>query len=351
MNLSRRTTLLAFGASAAALLAGCSTGPASGGSSSSSSASGSAAGFPVTVKHAFGETVIASQPQRVATVSWVNADVVLALGVVPVGMAEDSFGQNANKSLPWKDAALEKLGAAIGTDKAPAQYSETDGLNFEAIAKTTPDVIIGAYSGMTKEDYEKLSKIAPTIAYPETAWGTSWQDSLTIIGQVLGKTAEAEKLLKEKTALLEKVSADHPEFTGKTFIFGNLTPGKADGIVAYTSTDNRPRFMEQIGFTMAPVVAAAEKKSSGAFSVNFSAENASTLDSDILLTWVADAKAAEAVKKDKLLSQIPAVKNNAAVFDSDNTNTIALSACSVLSIDYAIEKYVPMIAEAVKNAK
>jgi iron complex transport system substrate-binding protein len=352
MNLSRRSTLLALGASATAgLLSACSTGPSSGGSSASSPQGPASGQFPVTIKHAFGQTVITSQPRRVATVSWVNADVVLALGVVPVGMAEDSFGQNANKSLPWKDAALERLGAAMGTDKAPAQYSETDGLNFAAIAKTTPDIIIGAYSGMTKEDYAKLSKIAPTIAYPDTAWGTSWQDSLTIIGKSLGKTAEAEKLLQEKTALLAKVAADHPEFRGKTFIFGNLTPGKADGIAAYTSSDNRARFMEQIGFTLAPVVVAAEKKNAQSFSVDFSAENASTLTSDILLTWVADATAADAVKKDQLLSQIPAVKNNAAVFDSNNTNTIALSAFSVLSVDYALEKYVPMIAEAVKNVK
>lgn len=352
MNLNRRTALSAFGAtSLAALLSACSTGSSSDKKGSGSGEGSSDSQYPVTVKHAFGETKIEKRPTRVATVSWVNADVVLALGVVPVGMAEDSFGQNSNKSLPWKDEALKKLGAEIGTDKAPVQYSEADGINFDAIAKVTPDLIIGTYSGMSKDDYQKLSKIAPTLAYPELAYGTSWEDSLTTIGKALGKNAEAEKLLKEKKEKLEQVAKDHPEFKGKSFVFATLEPGKTDGITAYSSTDNRPRFMESIGLKQAPVIAEAEKKQKASFSVPFSAENASKLDADVLVSWVADAKAADAIKKDKLLSQIPAVKKGAAVFDSDNTNTIALSAISVLSIDYAIEKWVPKIADALKASK
>ena len=33
---------------------------------------------------------------------------------------------------------------------------------------------VGVNSGLTKEEYDKLSKIAPTVAYPKVAWGTSW---------------------------------------------------------------------------------------------------------------------------------------------------------------------------------
>ena len=80
-----------------------------------------------TLKHAFGETTIKEQPQRVVTVSWVNDDVALALGVVPVGVPKNEWGGNDKGSTPWKDAALEKLGAGFGSDKAPVQFSEADG--------------------------------------------------------------------------------------------------------------------------------------------------------------------------------------------------------------------------------
>ena len=45
------------------------------------------AAYPVTIEHAFGETVIEKQPERVVTVAFGNQDVVLALGVVPVGFS------------------------------------------------------------------------------------------------------------------------------------------------------------------------------------------------------------------------------------------------------------------------
>src|SRR5687768_17458611 len=128
-------------AAAALALTGCSTGPAASASDPSASESSSTQ-FPVTIKHAFGETTIKEQPKRVATVSWVNDDVAIALDVVPVGIPKNEWGGNDKGSTPWKDAALETLGAGFGTDKAPAQYSEADGINVAVIGKLKPDVIL-----------------------------------------------------------------------------------------------------------------------------------------------------------------------------------------------------------------
>ena len=174
------------------------------------------------------------------TVSWVNDDVAIALGVVPVGVPKNEWGGNDKGSTPWKDAALEKLGAGFGSDKAPAQFSEADGINFTEIAKLNPDVILGAYSGLTEEDYKKLSEIAPVVAHPELAYGTSWQDSTTIIGKALGKEAEATKLVSDTEATIKDKVAKYPQIEGKTFIYGNLEPAKGDGVNVYTANDNRP---------------------------------------------------------------------------------------------------------------
>jgi iron complex transport system substrate-binding protein len=139
----RTRALLA--AAAVLSVSACSTGPASGGSAGSGgNEAGAADAFPVTIEHAFGETVLEEKPERVATVSWVNADVSLALGVVPVGIPTDTYGGNDKGSTPWKDAKLEELGAPIGSEDAPVQYSETDGLPFDDIAATDPDVILAA---------------------------------------------------------------------------------------------------------------------------------------------------------------------------------------------------------------
>jgi iron complex transport system substrate-binding protein len=337
-------------AAAAALLAltACSTGPA-GSTEAAAEPAAVADTFPVTVKHAFGETTVAKQPERVATVSWVNADVALALGVVPVGMPKDEWGGNDKGSTPWKDAALEKAGAALGTEKAPVQYSEADGINYTEIAKTTPDVILAAYSGLTREEYDKLSKIAPVVAYPEVAYGTPWQESTRLIGQALGKTDAAEKLVTATEKTVADKAAMYPQLEGKTFIYGNLEPAKSNGINIYTGADNRPRFLEQIGMEQAKVVD-DNTKDEKSFFFEWSAERADELDSDVFVTWVPDAKTKDTITKDPLLGQIPAVESGALVADSDNTLTLSISASSPLSLPWALDAFLPQLAAAADRA-
>ena len=335
-------------AAAALTLSACSTGPAS--TTSDASASGSGAQFPVTIEHVYGETTIEKQPTRVATVSWVNDDVAIALGVVPVGVPKVEWGGNDKGSTPWKDAALEELGAGFGSDKAPVQYSEADGINFTEIAKLTPDVILAAYSGLTEEDYKKLSEIAPVVAHPELAYGTPWQDSTSIIGKALGKEAEATKLIEETEATIKEKAGEYPQIEGKSFIYGNLEPAKGDGVNVYTANDNRPRFLSSIGMELAPIVE-ENSKGSKEFFIPWSAEKANELESDVFVTWVPDASTAEAVKADPLLSQIPAIKNGALVADSDNTLTLSISASSPLSLPWSLDTFLPQLATAADAVK
>ena len=67
-----------------------------GGSNASESSSAS---YPMTISHAYGETVIESQPERVATISWGNQDVPLALGIVPVGVSKANYGETDKNGL------------------------------------------------------------------------------------------------------------------------------------------------------------------------------------------------------------------------------------------------------------
>ena len=64
------------------------------GAEDSTSSSASEGWQPVTVQHAFGETVIEEKPERVATVDFANQEVPLALGIVPVGMSEMTWGDD-----------------------------------------------------------------------------------------------------------------------------------------------------------------------------------------------------------------------------------------------------------------
>jgi len=118
--------------------------------------------FPVTIEHAFGETIIEAAPERIVTWGRGNHDALLALGIVPVAMPFSTYGGGDNGLHPWVEEKLAELGA-----ETPVQLADAQDIPFEQIAAQDPDVIIAVFSGISAEDYARLSQIAPTVAYPD----------------------------------------------------------------------------------------------------------------------------------------------------------------------------------------
>lgn len=338
---------------AAALVAvtasACGAGSGSAESSSQTpAASGSSAAadsFPVKVKSIYGDTEIKAKPERVVSVSWVNGDTALALDVVPVAMPKVTWGMNANNSTDWADAKLDSLGAGKGSDKAPTFYDEPTGdVAYDAIADADPDVILAAYSGLTEEQYTKLSKIAPVVGPGVAAYGTPWEQSTEMIGKALGKSEQAKTLIAETQATIKKAADATPQLKGKTFIAGNFE-ANTGGINIYTSGDNRPRLLTALGMVEAPVVKANQKPD--AFFFNFSPEKADELDSQIFFTWFPEGQSKESIEKDKLLGRIPAVKNGGLVGTSDNQLLLSVSAANPLSLAWGADKIAGLLGKGV----
>jgi iron complex transport system substrate-binding protein len=94
--------------------------------------------YPIVLENALGTAVITKKPVRVATVAWANHEVPLALGVVPVGFARANFGDDDGDGvLPWVAEKLKEFGA-----EPPVLFDEGDGIDFEAVSATRPDVIL-----------------------------------------------------------------------------------------------------------------------------------------------------------------------------------------------------------------
>lgn len=344
--LNRRGFLsLALVGTASSALAACGTGSSSSDSSSKQGASGSGEGFPVEVKHAFGTTKITKAPTRVVVVGWGDVDVLAALGVAAVAAPEVTWGANANKSTDWLDAQLAKIGG-----KQPARFSDKDGTPVDKIAQYQPDLIVGTNSGLTKEQYDKLTKIAPTLAYPGQPWGTSWQQSTTMIATALGKKAEGDKLIADTKKKVSDAVAKYPELKGKTASWIYFTPTNLNSIGIYTPLDNRPRTLGEFGLSDGAGVAALTK-SSKAFFVDLSAEKAASVDSDIVVFDELQGAEASKVKANALLGKIPALKNDTYVALKDQKPSAAMSGPTVLSIPVALESFLPQLAAAAKKVK
>lgn len=339
----RIRTALALAAASAFILTGCATASAPAGTTSSTDAAASGDAFPVTISHAFGETTIESKPERVATVSWANQEAALALGVVPVGMPAVTWGDDDGDGvLPWVEDTLEELGA-----ETPVLFDEADGFDYEAIADTAPDVILAAYSGMTQEEYDTLSKIAPVVAYPDVAWGTTWQELTTINGTALGLKDEAEALVEDLTTQLGELTASHPDITGKTVMFSSFDATDLSQIGFYSLQDPRQLFLQDLGLEPAATVVEQSENTDQFWITNSTEEIERFEDLDILVTYGDDTTLAT-MQADPLLSRIPAVADGSVVvLPIANAPLSAAANPSPLSIPDALTtEYVDLLGEA-----
>ena len=339
-----RTAVTALAAAATALvLAGCAGQSAdSGGPGPVASADGA---FPVTIEHAYGETTIDAQPERIATVAWANHEVPLALGVVPVGMSKATWGDDDGDGvLPWVEDQLNELGA-----ETPVLFDETDGVDFEAVADTQPDVILAAYSGLTQEDYDTLSKIAPVVAYPDVAWGTSYEVMIRLNSRAIGLADEGDQLIDDLRAKVQSALVARPELADSKVLFSYIDPADFSQIGFYTSLDTRPGFLTGLGLPE-PTVVAEESAGSDLFYLSVSSEEADRFDDvDVFVTYGdADGAIVSQLQADPLLAQIPAIANgNIAVLE--NSTPLAASANpSPLSIGWGIDEYFALLAGALR---
>lgn len=305
-----------------------------------------AAGFPVEITHAHGTTTITEQPERVATVAWANHEVPLALGIVPVGMSKATWGDDDGDGiLPWVEDRLAELGG-----ETPVLFDETDGIPFEQIADTAPDVILAAYSGLTQEEYDTLSKIAPVVAYPDVAWGTSYEDMIRLDSAALGLAAEGDELIDELHATVDTALAAHPELADATVLFSYLDPADLSQVGFYTSLDTRPGFLESLGLPT-PAVVAEESQGTEAFYLTVSAEQADRFDDvDVFVTYgEPDGAMVAALQADPLLSQIPAIAEGRIAVLENNTPLAASANPSPLSIGWGIDDYFALLAGAISG--
>ena len=251
-------------------------------SSTSSSSAVSTASFPIAMKHAYGETVINAKPERVVTLDWNNADAVLALGIVPVGTARANWGPVTDKGLlPWTEEKFKEL----GTDN-PNVFNDLEGYDYEAVAAAKPDIIVAPYSGMDEKAYKRLSEIAPTLPFKETAWKTTWREQTVEVAEALGLRAEGEKLVADTDAFIKENFAKYPKLANKSAAICYINAG--------------------------------------------------------------DDKTVAALQKDAIFSKIPAVKEGRVVVLDSNGNLAAACNPSVLSIKAELVNYLEAINAVVQ---
>ena len=140
------------------------------------------------------------QAEKVVLASLEGMEDAAALGIDAVGVLEVAGTVPTYLASDFKsDVTL------VGDKKTP---------NAEVILGLDPDVIVGT-SKWGDETFAQLNKIAVTLPYSHIS--ANWKDNLTALGEITGKTEEANKLISDYEAKAneakEKVSKEHADST------------------------------------------------------------------------------------------------------------------------------------------
>ncbi len=287
--------------------------------------------FPVTIEHQYGSTTITEAPQRVVSIGYTEQDMLLALGITPVAVRY--WYGDEDGILPWAEDYV------VG-DAPVALNMPYGSLNYEAILALQPDLISAVTAGITQEEYELLSQIAPTITQTSDYinFGMPWQEVTRMIGTAVGKSAEAEAIVAEIEGLFAEARANNPQFEGKSVAvsyYYNNTYG------FYTSQDSRGRFFTELGFVVPEELV---ETAGELFYADLSAERIDLLDQDLIavinLQFIEGGR--ETLEAEPLFSELTAVQEGRVLYlDAQAENAIGFS--SPLSLAFALEAALPQL--------
>lgn len=162
-----------------------------------------------TIEDALGNTVnVPGEPRRVVTLSEIDLDAALALGVTPIG-AVNGRGQAAPPR--YLDGAALAGIAVVG---------DIDNPNLETLLELEPDLIL---TGPVKpEQLAVLSAIAPTVVTFD--WAQPWQQTLRNTARALNREAGAERVLQTYQARLAQARERLAAHQGETFSIVRWNP-------------------------------------------------------------------------------------------------------------------------------
>ncbi|TCP53633.1 iron complex transport system substrate-binding protein [Tamaricihabitans halophyticus] len=296
----------------------------------------------VRMEHKYGTTELPENPRKVVALGLNDQEALLALGIKPVGVV-DWFGERPYGNWPW---TKPKWG-----ETKPEIVGERDDYQLEKIAKLQPDLIIAQYSGMTKEQYEKLAKIAPTVAQPpgQQDYAAPWRLMTERIGKAVGKQQQATKLIDGVDAKFAAVRQEHPEFAEQSIVVADsFQPGE---YALFADHDAKAEFALELGFQGSSEITELAGDNNAA---EVSSERLDLVaDVDRMLWTVADDSVRKRVQNDEVYQRSKVAREDASVFVTyyDPPVGAAVSFNTVLSIPYAIDRVVPLLEQTGPNAR
>lgn len=191
---------------------------------------------------AHGAVRVPTEPRRIVVLSGGMTGSLYALGVPVLASDTRVLG------VPTDSAGFPPAWSAEARRQGTEALPNGEDLNLEAVAATHPDLIIGGGQGLTgfqaERNYDKLTRIAPTVLVPTTV--DTWQEELRLLADAVGRADLVPAMLR---AYDEKVAAVRASIT--------VPPGPVVVLLSFAGEQpylappdaSLPNLLRQLGFT------------------------------------------------------------------------------------------------------
>lgn len=185
----------------------------------------------ISVEHEMGETEVPVNPEKIVALEFSYVDALAALGISPVGIADDD---DASRIIEPISDKIDDY-TSVGTRKQPS---------LEIISSLDPDLIIADIQ-RHKGVYEQLSDIAPTIMLTSlSADYNQILDGFEKIASAVGKEEKGKEVLEAHKKRMEEIKAQVPGDEDRTILPAVVT---ADGFFAHNMDSYTGSLLESIG--------------------------------------------------------------------------------------------------------
>ncbi|MGY2896300.1 ABC transporter substrate-binding protein [Deinococcus sp. UYEF24] len=150
--------------------------------------------YPVSIAHSAGSTIVRTKPLRIVALGPHALDLLLSLGIQPVGYGEAStFIKTPAFGSPIRD--IRVLGSRVTSN--PVNVGDRFNPSLEILASLKPDLIVG--EDYATQVYPQLSRIAPTLLFKGID-RNEWQKTLPLLAMAVDREATYTNVLKSYTA-------------------------------------------------------------------------------------------------------------------------------------------------------
>ncbi|GAF42430.1 ABC transporter substrate-binding protein [Rhodococcus wratislaviensis] len=296
---------------------------------------GEASNRQTTVDHHFGTTTVEGTPSRIVATSSQWVDALLEFGVQPVAYLSAGAMGDERGLYPWESEVDD---SAVELDRASMTQMGAS-LPEEHIGGFAPDLILGSFAVADQEDFDRISKIAPTVAALGDVQVDPWESQVEVLGRILGEEDRAAEIIANTNGTVDGLADRLPALSRKTAVLPQFVFATGQLVVVADPDDGASAVFRRLGLTLPPTL--VEEAGATGGRLTLSPERVDALNAD-LVVMLPNGGTRDDLMRLAGFAQLPSVQQGGLAVE-DYATVVGFNTPSSLSLQCSLGRITPQL--------